>query len=167
MNKVLMYWGLLLLINMTAVGMFFGITQSFLLAAIIGAALVAFWFVKRQEKRKCRQLYPKDYAYYLYIVSKSRSAMTKLDLILNEFPQMNEAEVKAWIKEFEEVDLYKGRISAAGGIWVLGTEKVRELLVGRFPFLTMLGLRCAIAHAAFYARREGYHKSPKLKAEEI
>jgi len=165
--KNFIHWGLRLTVMLVAIGMLFGVISSVLLGVLI--AVVAAIIRRRRclEERKCQRLYPKDYAYCLYLRSKYQQEMPIRELIAHEFPQMNEAEIEAWIREFEEIESYKDRITKAGGIWILGKEKVEDLLVGKFAFLAMLGLRAAIAHTAYFARKDGYHKHPKLTPEEI
>lgn len=165
--KVSVYLGLLLAIVLTMVGITFGVIQSVLLAVFIAVIVAIVRNRRRQERIKCRQLYPKDYAYYLYFELTSKPETERVELILHEFPQMNESEVKAWLKEFEEVNSYTERIAAAGSIWVLSKEKIQALFVAKFPFLTMLGLRYAVGRSAAYARYKGHDKHPTLKPEEI
>ncbi len=157
----------MLTIVLTMVGITFGVIQSVSLAVLIAAIAAIAWSKRRQERIKCRQLYPKDYAYCLYLELYSKPATERIELILKEFPRMNEAEVNVWVKEFEEVNSYTERIAAAGSIWVLGKQKIQELFVAKFPFLTMLGLRYAIGRSAGYARYKGHDKHPILKSEEI
>ena len=165
--KVSTYLGLLLIVALTMVGMSFGVFQSVLLAVFIAVITAIVQSRRRQERIKCRQLYPKDYAYYLYFELASKPATKRVELILNEFPKMNESEVKAWLNEFEEINSYTERIAAAGSLWVLSKEKIQELFVAKFPFLTMLGLRYAVGRSAAYARYKGHDKHPTLKPEEI
>lgn len=167
MKKTVTYQVVMLLLMLTGVGMLFGVIPSILLAVLI--VVVAAIIRRRRwlEERKCQRLYPKDYAYCLYLRSKYQQEKPIRELIRQEFPQMNETEIKAWIQEFEALEAYKDRITKAGGILVLGKEKVADLLVGKFPFLAMLGLRAAIVHTFYFARKGGYHKQPALKLEEI
>ena len=157
----------MLLIILRSLGMLFGVIPSVLLAVLI--PIVAAIIRRRRwlEEKKCQQLYPKDYSYYLYLGSKHQPERPIRELIVQEYPQMNEPEVEAWIQEFEALEAYKDRITKAGGIWILGKEKVEDLLIGKFPFLAMLGLRAAVAHTFYFARKGGYHKEPALKLEEI
>ncbi|HEY1173961.1 MAG TPA: hypothetical protein VGH19_21530 [Verrucomicrobiae bacterium] len=161
--KASLYWGLLLIVF----GMAFGIIQSILVTVFIAVIAAIIWSRRRQKRIKCRQLYPKDYAYCLYIESMSQPMMARIESILAELPQKNESEVEAWIKEFEEVDSYTERVAAAGSIWILGREKVRELFTTQFPFLAMLGLYYAVCRSAYYARHNGHNKHPTLKPGEI
>jgi len=147
--------------------MFFGVIPSILLAVLIVVVAAIFWRRRWLEEKKCQRLYPKDYAYCLYLRSKYQLEKPICELIVQEFPQMNETEIKAWIKGFEAVESYKDRITKAGSIWILGKEKVKDLLVGKFSFLAMLGLRAAIGQTAYFAHKGGYHKQPTLKLEEI
>jgi len=165
--KVSTYWSLLLTIALTMVGMTFGIIPSVFLAVFIAVITAIVRSRRRQERIKCRQLYPKDYAYYLYFELASKPATERVELFLNEFPKMNEVEIKAWLTEFEEVNSYTERIAAAGSLWVLSKEKIQELFLAKFPFLAMLGLHYAVGRSAAYARYKGYDKHPMLKPDEI
>lgn len=167
MKKTATYQVVMLLLMLTGVGMLFGVIPSVLLAVLIAVVTAIIRRRRWLEEKKCQQLYPKDYAYCLYLRSKYQQEKPIRELIGQEFPQMNETEIEIWIKEFEEVEVYKERITKAGGIWILGKEKVEELLVGKFPFLAMLGLRATIGQTAYFARKGGYHKQPKLTLAEI
>jgi hypothetical protein len=167
MKKTVAYQVVMLLLMLTAVGMLFGVIPSVMLAVLIAVIAAIVWRRRWLEEKKCQQLYPKDYAYCLYLRSKYQPEKPIRELIGHAFPQMHETEIEAWIEEFEAVESYKDRITKAGGIWILSKVKVEDLLVEKFPFLAMLGLRAAIGQTAYFAHKGGYHKEPALKLEEI
>jgi hypothetical protein len=159
--------GLVLFSLLFVLGLVYSFTESPLLTKSAAVILTVMWSWSWIKELRCRRLYPKDYAYYIYAEWGPVGRLPRLPRLQQKLPSIDTMTLREWIKEFNHLDNYIGRIALAGGSPIVGEEEIVRLLRTKYPFLEKMGLEKARFLVGYYALHDGYDKSPRIKVDEI
>jgi hypothetical protein len=124
-----------------------------ILGAVLATVLLNHW---RSSSR--RRKYPKDYGYRVCTAFGPELGLARIERLRKHIPWLAEAELQAWLPEFEQVDKLLGELATQGGPKKLGRASVESSIRARFPFLQHEGLRQAVFLVGYGAHHDGHDR---------